>query len=182
MTAKNDIKIAQKLDSVGQADDNLIRLSTGAILEARQANPSILIRVMTATKRPEPPLVFMKSIGREMENSDDPDYIERVKQWQMEYNSSMLSALIGLGTAIHSKPKGMPAPEDDSWIEDYKALNLPVMPNSKNWRYISWVMFIAAPTDEDINAIGNKVKMLSGVREEDVQDAESFPRSDKNNG
>jgi len=171
--------VAKAIDDHGkQGDENIITLSTGVELYVKQANPIILIKIMTKEKRPEPPTVFMKDIGREMENPDDPDYIARVKAWEMDYNSAMLNALVGLGTSLKSKPKGLPSPDDDSWIADYKQYGLPTAPDSKAWRYIAWVQFVAAPVDKDIKLIGDKVKMLSGVREEDVADAESFSGSD----
>jgi len=179
---KTDKAIADAVDTAGQAEDNLIRLSTGVVLSAKQANPNVLIRVMTAQERPSPPVVFIKAMGREMENPDDPDYIKRVQAWEMNYNNSMLNALVGLGTELRSKPKGFPGPEDDSWLEDYKAMGLPVHPESKAWRYITWVLFKAAVIDKDTQAIGEKVKNLSGVREADVQAAETFPGRDEAGG
>lgn len=173
-----DIDVAKVIDESGRADDNLIRLSTGVILQAKQANPNVLIRVMTAQERPTPPVVFMKAMGREMENPDDPDYIKRVEAWEMNYNNSMLNALVGLGTELKSKPKGMVGPDSDTWLEDYKALGLPIHPESNAWRYITWVLFMAAVSEKDTAEIGNRVKALSGVREADVQSAETFPRSD----
>lgn len=107
---KNDAAIARAIDASGEAEDNLIRLSTGVVLKAQQANPNILIRIMTAQPRPKPPVVFIKTMGREMENPDDPDYISRVKAWEMDYNAGMLNALVGLGTTLHSLPKGMEGP------------------------------------------------------------------------
>lgn len=176
---KVDRTVAKALDAAGEAEDNFIRLSTGVVLEACQANPNVLIRIMTAQPRPEPPVYFNKTMGREMENPDDPDYIKRVQSWEMNYNSGMLNALIGLGTKLVSKPKGMAGPDDDSWLSDYKALGLPTMPDSKAWRYITWVLFKAAVTDKDTSAIGEKVKRLSGVREADVKAAESFPEGNE---
>ena len=178
MEAKTDKAIAKQLDAVAEEKDFVI-LSTGVELYVKQANPNILIRIMTAAKRPEPPIVFMKDIGREMENPNDPDYISRVKAWEMDYNSGMLSALIALGTSLKFKPKHLPAADKDEWIADYKSLGLPIMPESKSWRYTTWVLFVAAVIDQDMKAIGDAVKKLSGVREADVQDAETFPGSDE---
>ena len=171
---ETDGEVAKVIDVSGQKADNLLTLSTGVVLMAKQASPSIMIRVMTARERPQPPMVFMQAMGREMENPDDPDYIARVQAWEMNYNNSMLNALIGLGTELVSKPKGMPGPNDKAWMEDYKALGLPIQPESPAWRYITWVMFVAAPKDTDITLIGEKVKGLSGVKEADVQSAETF--------
>jgi hypothetical protein len=175
---KTDKKIGEAIDTAGQAESDEIRLSTGVVLRAKQANPNILIRIMTSVPRPKPPTYFDEMMGREMENPDHPDYKARVEAWEMEYNGGMLNALIGLGTDLVSKPKGMPAPDDDAWLDDYRVLGLPVVPHSKAWRYITWVMFLAATKDTDIKAIAEKVKGMSGVKEADVTAAETFPDGD----
>ena len=167
------------LDTVGEEGRDFVVLSTGVELYVRQANPNILIKVMTAKKRPEPPMVLIEAIGKYVENSDDPDYIKRVKAWEMDYNSGMLNALIALGTSLKSKPKAVPSPDSDEWIRDYRSLGLETVAESKSWRYTTWVMFVAAPTDNDIKIIGEAVKRLSGVREADVRDAETFPGRDQ---
>lgn len=174
---KTDKVIAKAIDS-GEEDD-LIRLSTGVVLKARQANPNILIRIMTANPRPKPPVYFNETIGREMENPDHPDYIKQVQAWEMEYNSGMLNALVGLGTELVSVPKKFPKPDDDSWLKDYRALGLPAITDSPAWRYITWVLFKAAVKDTDTKQIGDKVKKLSGVKEADVRSAETFPDGDE---
>lgn len=171
-----DRKLAQAIDkSGGQGDDSLITLSTGVVLRAQQANPNILIRVMTAHPRPKPPEYFNEAMGRNMENPDHPDYLKQVNAWEMEYNNGMLNVMIGTGTVLVSVPKKFSRPEDDDWVEDYRALGLPISPKSPAWRYITWVLFKAAVRDTDTKLIGEKVRALSGVKEADVRNAESFP-------
>lgn len=176
--SKDQTRVVSKAMDEEADDGDVIRLSTGVELRAKQANPNVLIKIMSKSKRPEPPMVFIEAMGRYMENPDDPDYIKRVKAWEMDYQSAMLNALVGLGTELKSKPKGMLGPEDEAWIRDYRSYGLEAAPESKAWRYITWVLFVAAPTDKDMQKIGDKVKNLSGVKEEDVKAAESFPRSD----
>jgi len=173
---KADRIISQTIDEGGKVETNEIHLSTGVVLTAKQANPNMLIRAMTAQRRPVPPVYHSKEMGRDMENPDDPDYISRVQAWQMEYSNGMLNVLIGLGTELKSKPKKFPHPDDDSWVSDYQSLGFPIIPNSPAWRYITWVMFKAAPTSADIAIISEKVKNLSGIKEADVKDAETFPK------
>lgn len=206
---KADRAIAEAIDSGGKVESNEIHLSTGVVLIAKQANPNMLIRAMTAQRRPVPPVYFSKEMGREMENPDDPDYISRVQAWQMEYSNGMLNVLIGLGTEIKSVPDGMEGPDPKSivkakcsackttttmdkcpkcgepvnhegetpaWIRDYQSLGFPVIPSSPAWRYITWVMYKAAPTSDDVKLLSDKVKNLSGVKEADVKDAETFPK------
>lgn len=179
-----DKKVARAIDGAGEDDPTKIVLSTGVVLLAKAANPNMLIRAMTSHRRPTPPLVFIKEMGRDMENPDDPDYISRVQAWQMEYSNAMLNVLIGLGTEVVTIPKGIEGPhpkkkdELPSWIKDYSAMGFPILPDSPAWRYITWIMFVAAPTEKDTQLIGAKVRALSGVKEADVRDAENFPASD----
>lgn len=181
-----DRKTAMELDKGGESNE--IVLSTGVILIAKPANPTMLIRAMTSHRRPEPPTYFNQAMGREIENPDDPDYISRVKAWEMEYSSALLNILIALGTELKSFPDGMEGPHPikkrgsdeklPTWIRDYQSLNFPIIPDSPQWRYVTWVMFKAAPTDGDIKLIQSKVQSLSGVKEANVRDAENFPASD----
>jgi hypothetical protein len=170
-----DRNVAKAIDKAGEPGSNEVRLSTGVVLLAKQANPNMLIRAMTSHRRPDPPQVFVKEMGRTMENLDDPDYISRVQAWQMEYSNTMLNVLIGLGTELKSKPKNVSHYEDDAWLKDYQTFGFDIFPESKAWRYITWVMFVAAPTEADTKLIGDKVKAMSGIREADVADAETFP-------
>lgn len=178
-----DMAVAKAMDETA-GEDNLIRLSSGVVLRAKPANPNLLIRAMTKHQRPNPPTYFSKEMGREMENTDDPDYISRVQAWQMEYSAVMLNVLIGLGTEIVSIPKGMEGPtpkkkdETPGWLKDYANLGMPIYPDSEKWVYVTWVMFLAAPTPEDTQLIQSKVGALSGVKGADVRDAENFPARD----
>ena len=166
--------------ALGKADkvNNEIRLSTGIVLKAKQANPMLLITVMASFPRPEPPVTFNKMMGRSMENPDDPDYISRVKAWGMENSSAVLSAFVLLGTELLSKPDNIPGPFDDEWLQTYEALSLDVKPNNREWRYLKWVMTIATANEKDIELIRDAVGALSGVREADVSAAANFPGSD----
>lgn len=176
-----DASIAKQIDKMGQANDGLIRLSSGVVLRAKQANPNVLIRAMTAHPAPKVPTFHSKEMGREIENPDDPDYIARKRAWQMEYSSAMLNVLVGLGTELESIPKGIEGPhpkkggEMPNWIGEYASFGLPTNPTSPAWRYITWVMYIAAPTTDDTQKISEAVMALSGVKEADVRNAENFP-------
>lgn len=177
---KVDRVTAQTLDESGKVDAREIHLSTGVVLLAKAANPNMLIRAMSANPRPKPPIVMMPQMGREMENPDDPDYISRVQAWQSEYSAHMLNVLIGLGTELKSVPKGFEGPhpkgeKQPEWIKEYVTLGFQAIPDSPTWRYITWVLFRAAVTQEDTKLIGDKVRVLSGIKEADVRDAENFP-------
>jgi hypothetical protein len=176
-----DKAIDGTIDAVRRANktpDNTVCLSSGVMLRAKQANPMLLITVMAAFPRPEPPTQFNSMMGRNMENPDDPDYISRVKAWTMENSNAVLNAFILLGTELVSKPKDVIGPEEDGWLERYEALGLPIKPMNKDWRYLKWVTTIAAVNEKDLELIRDAVGALSGVKEADVTAAATFPGSD----
>ena len=165
------------IDAVEKVDSNLIHLSTGVVLKGKQANPLALIKVMAGFPRPKPPVIMIEAMGREMENTDDPDYINRVESWEVEKSNATLNALILLGTELMSVPKGMPRPEDDAWLDEYKVLGIEIMPHNKSWRYLNWVTYKAVGGRDDLNKVQEVVGRLSGVTEADVKTAETFPGS-----
>lgn len=170
-------KVVNAVSQLSAKSDNLIQLSSGVVLEGKQANPIALIAVMGQNPRPKPPMIFVESIGRNMENADDPDYVERVKSWEREQSSMLLKTMILYGTCVKSVPKGFPEPQDNEWLDELAAIDIQINSSSKSWRYITWVMFKAVQNEKDITAIKNCVGTLSGVREADVKAAETFPGS-----
>lgn len=178
-----DQKVVQVLDDLNKPQDNLVQLSSGVVLRCKQAPPLTLMAIMSAFPRPKPPTWKNPLMGgREMENTADPDYLDRVKAWETEQSSVMMVALIATGTELVSKPADLPGPEDQGWLDEYALLNLPMQPENKSWRYLRWVQFKAAVSADDIKKIMQVVGRLSGVSETAVKSAEAFPGSDKKPG
>jgi hypothetical protein len=180
MSLQTDEKI---LDALDEKEDNLIRLSTGVVLCGKPANATALIQILASFPRPKPPEVHNATMGRIMENPDDPDYRSRVQAWQIEQGDSTLTAFILLGTELVSVPKGMcgpfPGKKETDWLEDFELLKLPMKPESKRWRYLTWVKTVACQTADDPKLIQEVVGRLSGVRKADVQAAHEFPGSEE---
>jgi len=176
------MKVVSAVEEANLPEDNIIKLSTGVVLKGRQANPLILMQVMAAFPRPKPPVWKSPTMGREMENPDDPDYIERVRDWKVISSVATLNALILLGTELVKVPKGTPKHTDDEWLEEYSLLGIQMHPESKSWRYLTWVMFKASVGNDDLGVIQKVVGRLSGVPEKDVRAAEEFPGSNKDTG
>lgn len=172
-------KVLRAVEDSGKPQDNLIMLSTGVVLRGKQAPPLTLMAVMSAFPRPKPPTVFIETMGREMENPDDPDYQDRVKDWKTDQSNAMVVALIATGTELAKLPKGVCGPHDQEWLDEYGLLNLPMHPENKAWRYLRWVQFKAAVSADDIQLIMKVVGRLSGVPESAVQSAEEFPGSNE---
>lgn len=166
------------VEAVEGIDDDCIRLSSGVVLRGKQAPPLLLVKVMAAFPRPKPPVYMNPTLGREVENPDDPDYLDRVRSNQTESTNAMMNALILLGTELVETPKKFPKPSDDSWLEEYQELGMATKPGNKSWRYLTWVTFKAVLNEKDLTEIQKVVGRLSGVPESAVKSAEDFPRSD----
>lgn len=171
--------LLRAVEEAGKVEDNLIRLSTGVVLRGKKINPLTLIAVMARYPHPSPPTHFIKEMGRVMENTDDPDYIERVKNWDILYKNSLLNAMTMLGTELVSFPKGFYGPQDPKWLQKFEALGLPTRPDNQGWMYLMWVMHEAVVDEKDVKLIQEVVGRLSGVKEADVKAAETFPGSDQ---
>jgi hypothetical protein len=139
----------------------------------------ILLKIMASYPRPKVPTWMSPEMGREVENPQDPDYIDRVKSWKVELSDSTLNALIILGTELVKMPKGMSGPEKNDWLDEYKLLGVPVFEGNKMWRYLTWITLKAAPDTNDLMLIKEVVGGLSGIPEAKVNAAEDFPEGDK---
>jgi hypothetical protein len=179
MKPNDDKKAVKAVNDAMTPQDDLITLSSGVILRGKKANPLTLIQVMTSYQRPTPPLTYIKAMGREMENPDDPNYLEELQAWKMAYSNGMVTAMILLGTELHTKPKGMPGPDDNAWVEEYSLLVKDIHPENKSWRYLTWVKFKAMTDERDMAQVQEVVGRLSGVRENAVNAAEDFPGRDE---
>jgi hypothetical protein len=178
----SDFQTAQAIDRALVSQDDTITLSTGVVLRGRKTNPVILVQVMAAFPRPDPPMVFMPAYGREMENPDDPNYVEKLQSWKLESANHVVTAMISLGTELVSSPKGLSHPDKDDWLADYALLDMPMHPQHKQWRYLIWVKFRAIGNENDMQLIQEVVGRLNGVRESTVKSAENFPGSDPEAG
>lgn len=170
-----EIKTVEAVENAKQKEDNAITLSTGVVLKGKQVPPLLLIKIITSSPRPKVPVYMDKNMGREMENPDDPDYQERVKAWKMEQSNMTLNALILLGTELVSVPKKFPGPDEKDWMEEYQLLGIPMLPENKSWRYLTWLTYKAAPGSDDLDKIKEVVGRLSGIPESKVDAAEQFP-------
>lgn len=179
MSNGKDVNAVNAVEKAQKPDDNTVTLSTGVVVRGKQVPQLHLIKVMAYLPRPKIPVWFNASMGREMENPEDPDYIERVKEWKMASGNLMLESLILLGTEIVSIPKKMPGPNSDDWIDEYKTLRMEMRPESKNWRYLTWFTFKAAFIAADLDLIKEVVGRLSGVPEAKVDAAVQFPGRDQ---
>lgn len=182
MVADTTKKVITAAAKAGKPEDNTVTLSTGVVLRGKLVPPAMLIKIMAEFPRPRPPIWKDPIMGREMENPDDPEFLDQITSWKMEYSDATLNVMILMGTELVSTPKGFPGPQSEKWLQEYRVLGLKMEADNESWRYLNWIKFKAAPSAEDLNLIKEVVGKLSGVPEQSVAAAESFPAGDKNAG
>ena len=156
-------------------DGNLIHLSTGVILRGKAMPPGVFINL--AVNNPPPQAPMYKVGDNYFANADDPTYIEQFKFWSDDKNKNMLNAMIIFGTELEKVEKGLPKLEDTDWVERLDLSGIRTRPENKSWRFLFWVLTIAAPIPADWEEITKVVGRLTGVPERDVDSASKFPGS-----
>jgi len=175
----DEMKVVEAVEKSHISGDNTFTLSTGVVLRGKQVPPLILVKIMASFPRPKVPTYMSPTMGREMENPDNPDYIDRVRSWKIDSSNVILNAMILLGTELVSIPKNFPGPENKSWMDEYQLLGTQLSPENKSWRYLTWITFKAATSLKDLDIIKEVVGRLSGIPETRVEAAEQFPGSDQ---
>lgn len=154
-----------------------IELSSGVVLNIKQVPPMILAKVYnTLPEEPKPPKVFVEDLGREEENPNDPNYISAVGDYQMKLTDAITDAVIVFGTSLASTPAGFPTPyaDYDEWAFPLSIIGI-IVPQPRNEKdqltYSSWVKYVAAATQEDLENLIATVSEISGVSEKAVAQA-----------
>jgi hypothetical protein len=164
--------VIEAVESSKTDSNGLIRLSTGVVLKSKRVSNMLFADVMRKFERPKAPFWTNPDTGRDEENYDHPGYKEKMEAYNADISVAIVELMILVGTENHSVPKGFNN-VNDNWDEDYKLIlgedRIGVSGSRK--RYLMWVKYVAAPSQEDINKIMEAVGRLSGVAEEDVAEA-----------
>jgi len=163
-------KAARSLKNENE-QSGLITLSTGVILTPTIVPNMLYLEIMGRFKAPKIPRFFNEDLGREEENPNHPDYIAEMQEYTQEMSKAMIDLMILFGTEINKCPKGVDPLESSKWVNKLKLTHFEFDPDDEYDRYLNWIKAVAAPSDEDIEAISVGVGRLSGVVEDDVQDA-----------
>lgn len=142
--------------------------STGVVIKLNKI-PRLLIGELARVPRPRPPVVFMEDLGRSEENPNDPEYLDKVRDWEIAISIKMVDAFILFGTEVVSIPGGMVKQTDPRVASKMRLLG--VTADDEDQLYLAWIKYFACPSDEDITALTDGVGRLSGVSEKDVNDA-----------
>lgn len=165
-----------KLEDKSSAS-NVLTTSNGVKLRIKQVPPGVLLEVLHEINRdkPKPPKVYIQRLEKEMENPDDPEYIERLRDFRIEQAQALTEAMLMLGSELISCPKNIPKPEEETWATDFSGLIQ--IPSSGRARYAAWLKCVVLETDTDMMAVTSGIARKSGVAEEDVAAAAEGFRS-----
>lgn len=131
-----------------------------------------------AKDKPTVPMVDLGK-GRKEENENDPDYIAKRDLWQSAQSWAVLFAVYAFGFRVEYIPDGMPGPDSDEWIEEFRLSGM-TQTNSAKERLIAWVKYkvisrIPAESKQERTNILLIAGRIAGTVEVDVQDAVKRP-------
>lgn len=149
-------------------------LSNGIVLKLRSVPPLAIRQAVLAVPRPKPPILKNPDTDEEYENTIDPDYIKAAME---HYETQFLvtgDVLVLMGTKIQSYPDDPDVIhlEDDEWIAMLRdGLNLKVDDSNAYRKYLSYMRLYALTSESETTELLQRITMLSGVSEVEVQRA-----------
>lgn len=165
-----------------QDESQRVELSTGVVLRVRPV-PPYLVRRRTATlPRPAPPKIFLEDKGIEEENPDHPQYRRDLEDWEDRTRELGQEVLFVAGTEVEFVPEGLFRPEEDGWLELLQHFDIEVNLATPRDRYYSWLQSHAIGSAWDITKLYLALRKVSGISEEEVQEAISGFRSPEGRG
>lgn len=175
------LEVAEEHEHTPEWPDNFVALNCGAVLEVLGITPeayNAVIRKFDAIE-PQPPIVELKSKGREQENPNDPKYIKDHDQWKSNRTFALLLVLYALGVKVAHVPEGMPGPDSQEWMEEFSLSGLQQTGSPKE-RLIAWIQYKAISLNKTLGKVEREAILLAairqmGVAEQDVQDAIKRP-------
>jgi len=131
--------------------------------------------------RPHVPIVLIEDKGREEENPDDPDYQEKLKEWNEYTEMKLMDFVLMTGTTPLEIPDNIRSIESESWAEECRYLGIDIAVDG-GVRYVQWLKYIACPKPQDIEQLMLGAARGLGVTEKDVADAAAMFRDRKERG
>jgi len=140
------------------------RTTTGVLLLLKQIPRRVIDNYAAAHQIPEPPTKMVQVFGGSVEHvpdTDNPAYQSDLALYYLNMADSELDVLAGGITVLE------PARwENDPRIEEIQSLGIPVKTITDYLRYI-------ALTNEDMQAVAEKILYMSTVTRQGIEDAEA---------
>lgn len=164
------IEDAEAAELVSENGRLSVELSTGVVLKLRPVPRHFMYEATRRFTSPQVPVVFIEDKGREEENPSDPEYIGAVQKYLADISNAATDVALLRGTEIEHKPEEVPGPDSKEFLEEMEYLKIGMLDN-KRARYLYWIKSFAAPMPDDIDKLLSELGRLTGVAENDVDEA-----------
>lgn len=174
---KEDVSAAAATAAVEDAEkdaDNTLTLSNGVVVRVKPLPDLLMRKLYSKFDPPEPPEVEVNSGGKTWTepNYDDPNYENAMRKYTMTIADGIANLILLRGFEIVSKPDSIPDYEDDdTWEAELAAIGVDI-PEKPLERKLTWTEYRIVETNNDLNAIQEASQRLSGISEEDVEEAQ----------
>lgn len=98
--------------------EEVLTLDSGVRVRVKQVPPGLMQDVLSHIKKPKVPMWFNEDKGREEPNPNHPDYVEAVRQYEMEQTNATMDAIALFGVELVD---GLP--EDDTWLRQLRIMS-----------------------------------------------------------
>jgi hypothetical protein len=163
-----------------QDDPSVFVAGTGVRLKMKRVSQMIIADAKRRLPAPRIPKWFNPDKEREEDNPNDPDYIERVANYQ--YDTAMLALRIYLimGTEpMEPLPDGISPHTSFDWSDMILAADPDAeIPETGPRRYYAWLKYYALPDDQVMQCMNKIIRFSGGTLEEDVARAQQSFRRD----
>lgn len=174
-------QVLKLVDEITEKDPTTCVVN-GITFKMRRVSKLMVLDASRKIKIPRPPKVFIEEKGREEENPNDPEYLERKTEAEYERSMLIMHAYIALGTKPISIPEDIEPIESNGWLEELSEIGLGT-PSSDRVRYLMWVKYVGVPDEKDLNDLLTEVMRYSGITlEGDVKEvADRFRDNESGN-
>jgi len=171
---KSPEELAEEVLEQAEVEEELLRLSSGAVVRPLQL-PELLLRdLYDRDPRPQPPIVHIedKESGKSWneENPDDPKYLQELQEWSGRMAEAVLNIILLRGLELVSLPEEAVPFEDESWVEELELFGQRV-PERGPIRKLMWLKSQVVLSSDDLDRCQEACLARSGVTEEAVQRA-----------
>lgn len=155
-----------------------IVLSNGVVFKVkdfpREAVARIYQKIQDQYPEPKVPMVWIKDMGRDEPNPNDPDYRAAITTWQVRFTDRVVNALAF--DALELEQPGEVAGPESAEFRDFLKLVYGEEPmETERGRYVQWVQYRAIPPS-DLMMFSRRLLQLAGIPEEAVREIEAtFP-------
>lgn len=180
-------QVRQMIQAIAEDDPqdttppNQFKASSGVVFKIKKVSPLLLKDAQERLIEPRPPKVYLEDKETHEDNPSDPDYQDKLRQFQILQAETSHAVLLTMGTAVESIPDDVDGIDATAWVETVEEIIGIEVPKTPRRRYFCWVKYVAITDMADFFGLLRKITRLSGfVTEEAVAQAAASFRSSEN--